>query len=783
MSNFNFVNKSFVIRVLAVFFCLLLLQTAVAQSNSIISVTPHPLKVTQGKGWFKLTNQTMFKYENDPKIKSIVDYFSAKIKMASGLDLSIIKESDKNGIISLKVNPDLRIDEEGYYLNVLTDKVEIDARTYRGLFYGMQTFLQLLPPEIESNYIMRDIDWIVPVVNIIDEPTFKYRGFHLDVSRHFVDVDFIKKQLDVLSIFKINKFHWHLTDDQGWRVEIKKYPALTNAGAQRVEGEGYVYGPFYYTQNQIKEIVAYAKERFIEVIPEIEMPGHAVAALTAYPQFSCLNEPLNVRSVWGVSKDVFCAGNDSTFKFIEDVITELVPLFESEYFHIGGDECPKDRWKVCNKCQQKIRDLQLVRDESHSAEEKLQSYFIQRVESFLQKYDKKIIAWDEVLEGGLSPSATVMSWRGEQGGIKAAIQGNDVIMTPNNWLYFDYYQGDSKISPIAIGRYTPLEKVYNYNPIPVVLDDVKRKHILGIQANMWNEYGFTNDVIEWRMYPRLLALAEVAWSNHSVKSYDSFLKRLESQRVRLDMHNVNYYVPQAEDKNYPSCNRIAFIDSTLIEFKTTEPVTLKYTVNGKEPNIKSNVYKEPLTFYESTTLKVKAFFASGKSGETRTIIIDKQRGRNPVENCEYKGLVVEYYKGLVRHPYEISEVPFLQEKINTPRDSKFRLTGYKEPTKDDYVSTIIRGYFNVESDDIYFFSSNVDQVWIDGELLINNVGVNKRHPQNDSSIALKKGYHAIKLVKLSATVGGWPSLWNEVLLYIRPRIEREFKIMDESYFY
>ena len=322
--------------------------------------------------------------------------------------------------------------------------------------------MQLLPAEIESPSFVK-MNWTVPGVSVKDEPRFRYRGQMLDVCRHFRDIDYIKKQLDVLAMFKINKFHFHLTEDQGWRVESKKYPKLNEISTKRTEGEGTTYGPYYFTQAQLKEIVAYAKERFIEVIPEVELPGHGVAALTAYPEYSCTGGPFEVRNVWGVANDVYCAGNDETFVFLTNIIEEVIPLFESEYFHIGGDECPKGRWENCPKCQARMKTERLK--DAHE----LQSWFIAKIEKVLLKHNKKMIGWDEILEGGLAPSATVMSWRGEQGGIDAANMGHDVIMTPGGWLYLDHYQGDSAVEPPSIGGYTTLEKTYSYEPIPAGL--------------------------------------------------------------------------------------------------------------------------------------------------------------------------------------------------------------------------------------------------------------------------------------------------------------------------
>lgn len=750
--------------------------------NEGINITPIPLELTQDEGTFTLSKKVVF-VANDEAVEKVASYFAAKIKNSTGYDLKIEKNKPASDYINLSIVADIPVNEEGYLLEVTDKGVDIQAKTPQGLFYGMQTMMQLLPAEIESPKLIKNIAWAMPAVKIKDEPRFKYRGQHLDVCRHFVNVDYIKKQLDVLAMFKINKLHWHLTDDQGWRIEIKKYPKLTEIGAKRVEGEGNTYGPFFYTQDQIKEVVAYAKERFIDVIPEIELPGHGVSALAAYPEFACKAGPFEVRNIWGVSNDVYCAGNDSTFQFLTDVIEEVIPLFESEYFHIGGDECPKIRWKECPKCQARIKAEGLKGDATHSAEERLQSYFVQRMEKVVVKNGKKMIGWDEILEGGLAPTATVMSWRGEEGGIAAGNMGHDVIMTPGNWLYLDHYQGDSKISPVSIGGYTPLAETYSYEPIPEGLAEDKRHHVLGTQANVWSEYMYSPELVEWRTYPRIIALSEVAWSAKEKKDYKDFERRIDNQRVRLDMHNVNYYIPQPEQVT-PSSNFVAFVDTAKLEFKTTEPVKMVYTTDGSEPNLKSAVYDKPLTFTENTTLKIRSVLASEKMGDVRTIAIEKQTYAPAVtkEKDAKPGLKAEHYKGVAHKVSEMIQTPTETEHIAAPQDAKHRVKDYRELMPEDYYNTILTGYITIPEDGVYNFSSEAEEVWIDGKLLISNAGEVKRYSRNDKSIALAKGSHAIKIIRLSGIVGGWPPLWDAITVSIRKQKDPKFKVMDATYF-
>lgn len=765
------------------FILLFIITSTMAQNNKPkFDITPTPLNIVSLDGAFTLSPKTCM-FSNDKEVQKVINYFGTKIKRSTGYDIVMAPKTNQD-IITLKIVPNLTVNNEGYKLKVTNKHVQIEAKTTQGLFYGMQTLMQLLPPEIESPTIIKNKEWTIPAVEITDEPRFKYRGQHLDVCRHFADIDFIKKQLDVLAMFKINRFHWHLTEDQGWRIEIKKYPKLTEIASKRTEGEGNTYGPFFYTQEQVKEVVAYAKERFIEVIPEIELPGHAVAALTAYPEYSCTGGPFEVRNVWGISHDILCAGNDATFSFLEDIINEVAPLFESEYFHIGGDEAPKTEWKKCPKCQARIKELGLTGNDEHTAEEQLQSYFIKRIEKTVLENGKKMIGWDEILEGGLAPSATVMSWRGEKGGIAAANMGHDVIMTPGQWLYLDHYQGDPKISPTSIGGYLPLSKTYSYDPVPESLSADKQKHIIGVQANVWTEYMYTTEIMEWRAYPRVIALSEVAWSAKKNKSYKDFERRIDNQRIRLDMHDINYYIPQPENKNMPSCNFIAFTDQATLEFKSTEPVKMVYTTDGSEPNLLSTVYNEPLIFSQSATLKIRSVLPSGKMGNIRTITIDKQSYSPSIPKVANtpSGLKAEYFKGFARKITDIASTPTETEYIEEPQKAKHQVSTATGTKPEDMYNTILTGYFTVPEDGVYYFSTVAEEMWLDGELFISNAGQIKRYPRTDRSIALAKGTHSIKLIRLSDTIGGWPAQWYEFGVNIRKDGDQQFKVMDANYF-
>ncbi|MBS6269071.1 MAG: family 20 glycosylhydrolase, partial [Tannerella sp.] len=452
--------------------------------------------------------------------------------------------------------------------------------------------------------------WEVPCAHIDDAPRFSYRGMHLDVARHFFSVDEVKRYIDLLAMHKLNVFHWHLTDDQGWRIEIKKYPKLTEIGSirkQTMVGKNFdqfdntPYGG-YYTQDQIRDIVNYAKERFVTIIPEVDLPGHMVAALASYPSLGCMGGPYEVQGIWGVHPDVLCAGKEETYEFVTDVLSEVIELFPSRYIHIGGDECPKDRWKKCPLCQARIRKLGLKTDKEHTAEERLQSYFMTRVEKFLNENDRQIIGWDEILEGGAAPNATVMSWRGTDGGVQAAKLRHNVVMTPNTYLYFDYYQSeDTQTEPLAIGSYVPLERVYGFEPVSDTLDNDSKKYILGAQANLWTEYISDFKQVEYMLLPRLDALSEVQWTRPENKNWVSFLDRLQHNIQVYDLKGYNYgkhiFGINPEYRIIPEKHCIE------VTLRTQGDAPVYYTLDGTVPTEKSTRYAQPIELTDDADLK------------------------------------------------------------------------------------------------------------------------------------------------------------------------------------
>lgn len=565
-----------------------------------LPIIPKPKIFRVEESTFVLSNQTVIQA---PKDSFEADFLKRTIQQRTGIELKIDSNIQTNSFIqlSLLTPTNANFNKELYTISITSDYIQIQSATNQGLFYGVQSLVQLLPSESKSEVK-------ITTTEIVDQPKFKWRGIHLDVSRHFFSKVFIKKYIDYLAMYKMNTFHWHLTDDQGWRIEIKKYPKLTEVGAWRNGSmighynenkfDDQRYGGFY-TQDDIKEIVAYAQQRHVTVVPEIEMPGHALAALASYPEYSCTGGPFEVAKQWGVLDDVFCP-KEATFTFLEDILNEVLPLFPSEYIHIGGDECPKTRWKNCPNCQK------LMKEKNLKDEHELQSYFIQRIEKFINSKGKKIIGWDEILEGGLAPNAAVMSWRGTEGGIEAAKQKHNVVMTPGSHCYFDHYQGDPKNEPLAIGGYTNLEKVYAFNPIPEVLSSEESQYILGAQGNLWTEYMYDEKQVEYMLFPRIMALSEVLWGTANAANYNEFQERVVGQFSTLDQLGINYskaiFEVTSQVESLPNGNGIQL---QLKSAKNKQGI--RFTTDGSEPRSNSTAYFNPITITTTTTIKA-AFF-------------------------------------------------------------------------------------------------------------------------------------------------------------------------------
>jgi len=587
--------------------------SAHVSNSDALSLIPAPNHLTRQEGDFLLTNSTKIVINNEEGL-SVAEYFEHFINPATGMSLEIITDkntkADRTNTIHLLIDSSVEGDE-AYSLIASVNNIVIRASTKAGLFYATQSLRQLLPSAIEKRIPINNVTWKIPAVTINDSPRFEYRGMHLDVGRHFYPTKFIKKYIDLIAAHKMNRFHWHLTEDQGWRIEIKKYPKLTQIGGYR---KGTVYGHAYdeggrddnlqyggfYSQKEIKDIVAYAKQRNVTIVPEIDLPGHSVAALAAYPELGlgCTQDTFNVRIQWGVSKDIYCP-SEETFTFIEDVLNEVMDLFPSEYIHIGGDEAPKDRWKK-SKTAQKV-----MKDNGLKDEHELQSYFIKRVEKMLTKRDRKLIGWDEILEGGLSESATVMFWRswGEHfNNIKTVLeQGNPVIMTPVSHLYFDYYQSESMDEPKAWGSYLPLKKVYSYDPIIEGISEKQASQIMGAQGNVWTEYIPTARMVEYRSQPRMAAVGELTWSSKKHKNWESFVTRLDGHFSRLDAMDVN-----AARSVYNVHGELSE-DRKILSLETDGGNhQIRYTLDGSVPNYKSPLYQQAFILDKTTHVRAIA---------------------------------------------------------------------------------------------------------------------------------------------------------------------------------
>lgn len=603
-------------------------------------IIPQPVNIQVNAGFFTIDTKTSIYLNNSKELITTAHFLTNAIKNIAGFDLAITPATNKS--IQLLIEKIVVNNEEGYEIKVTSSAIIIKANTRAGILYGIQSLLQTLPA-IRTNEVLQ-----VPCMSITDYPRFKYRGMHLDVSRHFFGPEFIKEYIDLIASYKMNVFHWHLVDDQGWRIEIKKYPKLNSVGAWRVDQTDKIWGSRpqakqaeqptyggYYTQQQIKEIIKYAAERNVTVVPEIELPGHVASAIASYPELCCTQQPqlpLTGGNYSNMSSN-YCAGNDSVFKFLENVLTEVIDLFPSQYIHIGGDEVDKSPWKKCTKCQARIKK------EGLKNEEELQSYFIKRIEKFVTSKHRKIIGWDEILEGGLAPSATVMSWRGEAGGIEAAKMKHDVIMTPGKPVYFDHYQAGPEGEPIAIGGMNTLKNVYDYEPVPAELNAEEAKYVLGAQANLWTEFITTAEQVEYMILPRMPALAEVVWSSKENRNWQSFNERLQNHFRGYGQKGLRYCPGNYTVNIKPVAQNGKLFVSLFSEIMNSEIV---YSTDGTEPTLNSNRYTAPVEINSSVLLKTSTVLNGrimGVQAARQSFAMHKGIGKN----VTYLNPVSRYY--------------------------------------------------------------------------------------------------------------------------------------------
>ncbi|MCK5820390.1 MAG: family 20 glycosylhydrolase [Bacteroidales bacterium] len=721
-----------------------------------IQLVPEPTFLSATGGQYRISSvASIYLGSDDADLKMAADFFKDRLSVSAGVNLNLeVNSANAKGIHLTLGSLDFSDSPDAYELIVTGKSVNITGNSSRAVFYGLQTLLQLLPPEIYGDEeLLKAKQLLIPCVEIRDEPRYSWRGMHLDVGRHIFPLEFIKKYIDLIAMHKMNVFHWHLTEDQGWRIEIKKYPLLTEIGSVRKTAEGDTYGGFY-TQEQIKDVVEYARTRFVDVMPEIELPGHSVAALAGYPELSCTGGPFEVRKVWGVAADVYCAGKEETFEFLENVLSEVVDLFPFEYFHIGGDECPKIRWEDCPDCQKRIND------EGLADEHELQSWFIRRIETFLQTKNRRLVGWDEILEGGLAPEATVMSWRGVAGGIQAARESHDVIMSPTSHCYFDFYQGDPANEPKAIGGFLTMEKVYSFEPTPEALSTEEAKHILGAQGNVWTEYISTAQQAEYMAVPRMSALAEVVWTPADLRDYELFLYRMKAHYLRLDAMDVNYRIPGP----VVSANSFVFLKEFTLELhKALDGAKIFFSADGSDPVESGQEYIEPLVFTSDTHIKAIVVMPSGHTSSVIDIILDQQDIITGLDLVRQEGVSYSLFEGNFKSVYDFKDV-------KASSYGAISVPGFPDELPDGAYGLVENGYIQIERAGIYrffTFSDDGSVLSVRGQEVVNNDGL---HGGKEASgeIALGQGWHPFELRYFQA--GGGSILELE---YSGPNIEKQ----------
>jgi len=778
------------------------LATACGAEPKPFGLIPLPEFVEMAGGRFRISETIRLTVSDadDPELLRLAESLATPLRRATGWRVPVRRPAASDGggtddgAIHLRLEavavapadlPDSPLaKDESYALSISPTGIEIRAATHAGLFYGIQTLRQVLPLKLMMGAASGDSPgpaataWTIPALDIRDRPRFVYRGLHLDVGRHFFPPEFIKRYIDLMASYKLNVFHWHLTEDQGWRLEIDRYPRLTEVGAYRAEtileknfdpyvGDGIPYGGFY-SKDEVRDIVAYAAERYVTVIPEIEMPGHSVAALAAYPELACTPGPFEVATVWGVHEDIYCP-RESTFEFLEGVLTEVMELFPSPYIHIGGDEAPKTRWEESSVAQE------VMRREGLADEHELQSWFIRRIERFLLANGRRLIGWDEILEGGLAPEATVMSWRGVSGGIEAARQGHDVIMTPTSHLYFDYYQGDPEREPLAIGGYLPLGKVYEFEPVPSDLTADEGRHVLGAQGNVWTEYIDTPAQAEYMAYPRTLALAEVVWSPRERREWSGFVERLGEALRRLEALGVNYRIP---DPGGLEEDRLTLEELVVVKLVSPAPWgEVRYTLDGSDPGPRSAPYERPfeLTATRSgTTVSARVVLPDGRMGPIARATVTRgilRTGLDIDTDRLIPGLELAYVEDTFHTAAALADAP--ADRLGTI--SRVEFPGIE---RDEVFGLRFRGYLRVPFEDVYSFELTSDdgsQLLLKEEVVVDNDGYHAS-AQRRGAIALAKGYHRFRLLYFQGGGG------RELALRVR-RGDGPFEPVPDEWFY
>ncbi len=715
------------------------------------SIVPAPRSLTPRSGSFGLSGTLTIATSRpgDPQLDQLAALLSGLLTAEAGVETTIESSPEKSqaaGAVTLSLERSATTESEAdggseaYALEATSAGVTIRSTSHAGLFYGIQTLRQL---------ITRRADGVVEIaaVEIEDAPRFRYRGMHLDVGRHFFPVEFVKRYIDLMAMYKMNTFHWHLTEDQGWRLEIEAYPRLTEVGSCRHEtmveknfspyvGDGEEYCGFY-TREEAREVVEYAASRHVTVIPEIEMPGHSLAALAAYPEYACTDGPFEAATRWGVFSDIYCP-TEETFAFLEDVLTEVLAIFPSRYIHIGGDEAPKRRWQESAEAQA------VIRREGLADEHELQSYFIRRIEAFLLENGRRLIGWDEILEGGLAPEATVMSWRGTEGGIEAARQGHDVVMTPVSHAYFDYYQGPPEHEPLAIGGFLPLERVYGFEPVPDELTPEQASYVLGAQANVWTEYMKTPERVEYMAYPRVLAMSEVVWSPRDDRDWEDFQRRLPAHYHRLEAMGVNYRIPPVAGLEH---DRLSLDGRFTVGLQSPIPeAAIHYTLDGSEPTATSPRYSQPLELeadWVGTEVRARLFSREGRPGTLRRARF-RRTDLRPAQTLDPGGLTPGLDYSYIEYDQRVSSVDQLVDSEPTARGKTEGLS-LAVAGREEGFGLVFEGYLAAPEDGIYTFSLTSDdgsRFLIGDRVVVDNDGIHGVSKRS-GTIALAAGPHPV----------------------------------------
>ncbi|MHB1193563.1 MAG: family 20 glycosylhydrolase [Longimicrobiales bacterium] len=728
---------------------------ATATPPAPLPLVPRPSEVTPAGGAFELRAGVGVRLAagSSEEAAAVAERWARSARQVTGQPLPVATGPCERGSVCLRVTG--QGPAEGYALSVTGDSVVVAGNDHAGLFYGLETLSQLLPPGPVADNAGSGRPVRIRAATVTDAPRFPWRGMHLDVGRHFFGPEFVKRYIDQLARYKINRFHWHLTEDQGWRIEIERYPRLTEVAAWRREtmvaknfepyvGDGVRYGGFY-TQAEVRDIVAYARERYVTIVPEIELPGHSTAALAAYPEFGCTEGPIEVATTWGVFEDIYCP-KEETFAFLEGVLTEVMELFPGEYIHIGGDEAPKARWEASEVAQE------VMRREGLADESELQSWFVRRIERFLDAHGRRLIGWDEILEGGLAPNATVMSWRGVQGGIDAARQGHDVVMTPTSHVYFDYLQGEAAQEPLGIGGFVPLERVYSFEPVPDELSAAEARRVLGAQANLWTEYIPTGEHAEYMLNPRLLALSEVVWSPAEARDFRDFARRLPWHLERMDALGIRYRIPDVLGLERDG---LTLDKKAKVELAAAASGVIRYTLDGTEPTATSPAYVRPLELDvedEPVTVSARLFTEGGQAGPMRRARFSRATPRPAalVDTPLEAGFVVDLFQGSFRR------VADLERRGQEPvRREKVEGVALPDWTPSEGFGLRFRGYLSVPEDGVYTFRLSSDDgavLRFGGAPVLDHDGPHTLS-EKVGQVALAKGLHPLELMYFQAGGG------------------------------